>query len=114
MDDLTTKCQKVVRSVNLTSNSNTAAQKHILHERPDIIVSTPAKILAQLKAKNCTLRDGFETLIIDEADLIFSFGYENDLKEVLTYLPPIYQVRRRFHKSGNGNGICLVEYFRQS
>lgn len=28
-----------------------------------------------------------EFLVIDEADLIFSFGYENDLKKILNYFP---------------------------
>lgn len=90
-DELTFKCQRIVRSVDLSSNANSAALKHILAERPDIIISTPAKVLAQLKAQNVSLKDGLETIVIDEADLVFSFGFENDLKEVLNYLPPIYQ-----------------------
>jgi len=28
-----------------------------------------------------------EMLVIDEADLIFSFGYEEDLKTILKHLP---------------------------
>lgn len=35
--------------------------------------------------------DALETICIDEADLIFSFGFEQDLKDVLNYLPSIYQ-----------------------
>lgn len=64
----------------------------MLSERPDIIVSTPAKVLAQLKLETVNLKDGLETIVIDEADLVFSFGFEKDLKDVLEYLPPIYQV----------------------
>jgi ATP-dependent RNA helicase DDX56/DBP9 len=30
-------------------------------------------------------------LVIDEADLILSFGYDEDLKAILRFLPPIYQ-----------------------
>lgn len=89
-DDLTFKCQRIVRSIDLSS-STPAAMKHLLAERPDIIISTPAKILTQLKAQTVNLKDGLETIVIDEADLVFSFGFENDLKEVLDYLPPIYQ-----------------------
>lgn len=63
----------------------------MLSERPDIVVSTPAKILTHLKAGNVNLKEGLETLIIDEADLVFSFGFEAELKEVFGYLPPIYQ-----------------------
>lgn len=91
MDELTVKCQRIVRSVDLTSSTNAASLKHMLAERPDIVVATPAKVLAQLKSETLNLKEGLETIIIDEADLVFSFGFEKDLKDVLEYLPPIYQ-----------------------
>lgn len=56
------------------------------------MVSTPAKILAQLKAENVFLKNTLETLVIDEADLLFSFGFENDLRKLNEHLPSIYQV----------------------
>lgn len=31
-------------------------------------------------------------LVIDEADLMFSFGFENDLKIIFEHLPATYQV----------------------
>ena len=37
------------------------------------------------------LRNSLETLVIDEADLVLSFGYEQDVRKILTYLPKIYQ-----------------------
>lgn len=89
-DDLTVKCQRDVRSIDLASTVNPATVKHMLAERPDVIIATPAKILAQLKSGVVKL-DALETIVIDEADLVFSFGYENDLKEVLNHLPSIYQ-----------------------
>lgn len=89
-DDLTVKCPRDVRSIDLASTVNPATVKHMLTERPDVIIATPAKILAQLKSGVVKL-DALETIVIDEADLVFSFGYENDLKDVLNYLPSIYQ-----------------------
>lgn len=91
VEDLTTKCARVIKCIDLSSNIEQSAQKHMLSERPDIVVSTPAKILTHLKAGNVNLKEGLETLIIDEADLVFSFGFEAELKEVFGYLPPIYQ-----------------------
>lgn len=88
---LTVKCQKVVQSVDLSSFTNVATQKLILAKHPDIVVSTPAKILAQLKAGTVHLKDTLETLVIDEADLLFSFGFENDLHKLIEHLPSIYQ-----------------------
>ena len=63
----------------------------LLMEKPDIVVGTPSRLLAHLKAQNLTLKDTLEVLVIDEADLVFSYGYENDLKSLLTFLPKIYQ-----------------------
>jgi ATP-dependent RNA helicase DDX56/DBP9 len=90
--DLTTKCSKIVRCVNLTAKGEPAAQKHLLAQKPDIVVSTPARILSHLNQKNIVLKESLETLVIDEADLMFSFGFENDLKSVLEHVPPTYQV----------------------
>lgn len=60
-----------------------AAQRPLLTEKPDIVVATPARALLHLKAKSLTLVHSLEMLVIDEADLMFSFGYEVDVKEVL-------------------------------
>lgn len=86
------KCSKIIRCVDLSAKGDPAAQKHLLAQKPDIVVSTPARILSHLNQKNINLKDSLETLIIDEADLMFSFGFENDLKGVLEHLPPTYQV----------------------
>lgn len=93
IDDLTIKCSKIVRCVDLSSKGDPAAQKHLLLQKPDIVISTPARILSHLNQKNILLKESLETLVIDEADLMFSFGFENDLKGVLEHLPPTYQVR---------------------
>lgn len=37
------------------------------------------------------LTGSLDTLVIDEADLVLSFGYEQDLRKILSYLPKIYQ-----------------------
>lgn len=89
-DELTVKCQRDVRTLDLASTTNVNTVKHMLSQRPDVIIATPAKILAQLKAETIKL-DALETICIDEADLVFSFGFEQDLKDVLNYLPSIYQ-----------------------
>ena len=46
-------------------------------------------------------------LIIDEADLIFSFGFEADLRHILTQLPPIYQVPPRSKPWRDGSDLTL-------
>lgn len=53
-------------------------------EKPDIVIGTPSRILAHINAKNLDLKESLDMLVIDEADLIFSYGYETDVKSVLT------------------------------
>lgn len=60
-------------------------------EKPDIVISTPRRLMAHLEAGNITLKHSLEMLVIDEADLIFSFGHEEDFKKLVAFLPKIYQ-----------------------
>jgi len=38
-----------------------------------------------------TLRESVESLVVDEADLVLSFGYADDVTEIMKYLPKICQ-----------------------
>lgn len=60
-------------------------QKSLLIDQPRIVVATPIRALLHINAKNLILKDSLEILVIDEADLMFSFGYEDDVKKVLRY-----------------------------
>lgn len=60
-----------------------SVQKPLLINQPDIVVATPARAILHIKAKTLYLKKWLEMLVIDEADLMFSFGFENDVKEVL-------------------------------
>lgn len=55
----------------------------MLLEKPDIVVATPSRLLAHIRAENINLKHSLEVLVVDEADLVFSFGYEADVKELL-------------------------------
>ena len=66
-DQLTIKCPRDVRSIEMASAVNPGTIKHMLAERPDVIIATPAKILTQLKSGIVKL-DALETIVIDEAD----------------------------------------------
>lgn len=57
-------------------------QQPLLIIHPDIIVATPARALLHLQAKNISL-DKLQTIVVDEADLVFSFGFEEEIKEVV-------------------------------
>ena len=55
-------------------------------EKPDVVVGTPSRVLAHLNAKNLVLHSSLEMLVVDEADLLFSFGFEADLKNLLWWV----------------------------
>ncbi|XP_062523129.1 probable ATP-dependent RNA helicase DDX56 isoform X2 [Corticium candelabrum] len=91
LKSLSSGCSKVVRIVELSTHTSVAVQRPIILEKPDIVVGTPSRVVAHLQAKNLVIRDSLEMLVIDEADLVFSFGYEDDLTVIIEYLPKIYQ-----------------------
>ena len=59
-------------------------------EKPDIVVGTPTRILAHIQAGNLGIKESLEMLVIDEADLLFSFGYEDDVKAIIKYVSLIF------------------------
>uniref|UniRef100_A0A667X4M9 RNA helicase n=1 Tax=Myripristis murdjan TaxID=586833 RepID=A0A667X4M9_9TELE len=91
MRQLTAYCSRDVRVADISGKADLSAQRPILMEKPDVVVGTPSRVLAHLNAQNLTLHSSLETLVVDEADLLFSFGFEADLKSLLCHLPKIYQ-----------------------
>nr|XP_028597088.1 probable ATP-dependent RNA helicase DDX56 [Podarcis muralis] len=88
---LTSYCSRDLHLVDISGQADLAAQRPILMEKPDVVVGTPSRVLAHLKAGSLSLQDSLEILVLDEADLLFSFGFEEDLKSLLCHLPKIYQ-----------------------
>ena len=41
---------------------------------------------------NLKLRESLETVVLDEADLLLSYGYEEDIQTIAAHLPNICQV----------------------
>ncbi|KAM6975326.1 putative ATP-dependent RNA helicase DDX56 [Tautogolabrus adspersus] len=88
---LTAFCLRDVRVADISGKADLSAQRPILMEKPDVVVGTPSRVLAHLNAQNLLLHSSLEMLVVDEADLLFSFGFEADLKNLLCHLPKIYQ-----------------------
>nr|XP_056716986.1 probable ATP-dependent RNA helicase DDX56 [Euleptes europaea] len=88
---LAAHCARHVRFADVSGSDDMSAQRPILMEKPDVVVGTPSRVLAHLQAHNLSLQDSLELLVLDEADLLFSFGFEDDLKRLLCHLPKIYQ-----------------------
>ncbi|GLA85705.1 ATP-dependent DNA/RNA helicase [Aspergillus tubingensis] len=79
-------CGKDVRSVNLTQKVSEAVQRTMVSDYPDIVISTPARVIANLGNSSLSL-DNLTHLVIDEADLVLSYGYDEDINALSKAIP---------------------------
>jgi ATP-dependent RNA helicase DDX56/DBP9 len=79
-------CSKDVRSINLTQRVSDAVLSATLADTPDVVISTPGRVGPFLSSGRLNL-DGVTSLVIDEADLVLSYGYENDMQNISKSLP---------------------------
>ncbi|CAL5868090.1 uncharacterized protein PFLUO_LOCUS2313 [Penicillium psychrofluorescens] len=82
----TSFCGKDVRSVNLTQKVSDAVQRSILADFPDVVVSTPSRVLSNVNNSALSL-DKLSHLVIDEADLVLSYGYDDDINTLSKAIP---------------------------
>ncbi|KAH0552885.1 ATP-dependent DNA/RNA helicase [Trichoglossum hirsutum] len=86
VESLSTFCAKDVQAVNLTQKFSDAVQRSLLAVSPDIVITTPGRASLNLNTLALSL-DHLSHLVIDEADLVLSYGYENDLHVISKTLP---------------------------
>lgn len=79
-------CTKVIRSANLSQYASEAVQRSQLAESPDILIATPGRLAQNLNRPELEL-DGLTHFIFDEADLVLSYGYEEDLQALAKTVP---------------------------
>ncbi|APA14500.1 hypothetical protein SS1G_06425 [Sclerotinia sclerotiorum 1980 UF-70] len=86
VESFTAFCAKDVRAVNLTQRVSDAVQRSLLADSPDIVIATPAR--ASLNANtSALLLTNLTHMVIDEADLVLSYGYDEDLQNVAKIMP---------------------------
>ncbi len=61
-------------------------QRSLLAGSPDIIVATPFRISHNLSSSALSL-DALTHLVLDEADLVLSYGYEENLQSLAKAMP---------------------------
>ena len=61
-----------------------------------MLVGTPSRVLGHLSRRNVELRDSLEVLVVDEADLLLSFGFESDLHTLLGYIQLLFIMGKIF------------------
>ena len=79
-------CSRDVQSLNLTQRVSDAVLNATLQDAPDIIVTTPSRATQYLTSGRLSL-DNVQHLVIDEADIVLSYGYEDDITAISGALP---------------------------
>ncbi|XP_061948890.1 DEAD-box ATP-dependent RNA helicase 16 [Populus nigra] len=90
VSSLIDSCKAQLKVVQLTSNMPASDLRNALAGPPDILVSTPSCVAKSLSVgvlKSESINDSLEILVLDEADLLLSFGYEEDLKALTALVP---------------------------
>jgi ATP-dependent RNA helicase DDX56/DBP9 len=79
-------CAKDIRAVNLTQKVSDAVQRSLLADSPDVVIATPARASVNLNTSALSL-ENLAYLVIDESDLVLSYGYDEDLQNVAKIMP---------------------------
>jgi len=81
---LTTCCLREIKCVDVASGEVNDIKPLLVAVVPDIVIGTPAKILAHIQAGSLNdLKKSIRSLVVDEADLIFSFGFQEDMQKLV-------------------------------
>ena len=94
VDRISRYCTKdALRFCNLAQEDSLSLQQASLQATSaNLIISTPSRLLPHLASGLIKLEAGcFHTLVLDEADLILSFGFQADLDRLVPFLPKLFQ-----------------------
>ncbi|KAI1143730.1 DEAD-domain-containing protein [Hypoxylon sp. FL0543] len=86
LESLTSFCSREIKVSKLSDKLSDAAQRAVLSDSPDIVVATPARAWHNIKNSALSL-EKLTHLVLDEADLVLSYGYDEDLQNVASSLP---------------------------
>ena len=74
-------------SVGLVIGGNNLEKEQKSVNQINILIGTPGRLLQHMSETPFFNADNLKILVIDEADRILDEGFENDINEILTYLP---------------------------
>ncbi|CUM65197.1 uncharacterized protein PRCAT00002825001 [Priceomyces carsonii] len=90
IDKLVMFCNSQIKCLDLSTNLSEQVLSSLLVNAPQIIVSTPSKLIQSLEKNvktNLLDLSKVSSIVIDEVDLVLSFGYDDDLSKLEKYLP---------------------------
>jgi ATP-dependent RNA helicase DDX56/DBP9 len=85
--------QDAIRACNLAAEESLSAQRSALQTtRANVIIGTPSRLIPHLAGGLVSLTAGsFRALVLDEADLMTSLGFQSDLDALVPFLPKLFQ-----------------------
>ncbi|KAI1150089.1 ATP-dependent RNA helicase DBP9 [Nemania diffusa] len=86
IETFTAFCQKDVRAIKLSEQLPDEVVRSMLASTPHIVVATPSRASSSLKVSSSWVSN-LKTLVIDESDLVLSYGYEEDLTTLAASMP---------------------------
>lgn len=88
IEQFTIFCAKDIRAVKLTDKLSEAVQRSLLSTSPDIVISTPLRAWKNVNGNSSALSLAkLAYLVLDEADLLLSYGYDSDLENLSWAIP---------------------------
>ncbi|WWD17701.1 ATP-dependent RNA helicase DBP9 [Kwoniella shandongensis] len=79
--NVTKYCEGLIQCVNVAAGGANI-QRMLVNDNPDIVIATPTKLLSLLQTKSVSLNQ-LSFLAIDEADLLLSYGFKDDLTRIM-------------------------------
>lgn len=90
LHDLTYYCRESVSISSIDGDLVSTQKKSNWNGKADVIVATPGSLQQLLEAHVVALNK-VKCLVIDEADLVLSFGYHSNMVAIAAKMPKIYQ-----------------------
>ncbi|KAK3995827.1 ATP-dependent RNA helicase dbp-9 [Cladorrhinum sp. PSN332] len=86
IEEFSAFCAKDIQPAKLTDNVSDAVLRSLLANVPDIVVSTPARAWKSVESSALSLSK-LQFLVLDEADLVLSYGYDEDMENLSRSMP---------------------------
>ncbi|KAH9900561.1 DEAD-domain-containing protein [Xylariomycetidae sp. FL2044] len=86
IETLSTFCAKEVQAVKLSDKLSESVQHSLLSTSPDIVVATPTRAWNSIKNSSLSL-EHLTHICLDEADIVLSHGYDEDLQNIASSIP---------------------------
>ncbi|KAI9188059.1 ATP-dependent DNA/RNA helicase [Blastocladiella emersonii ATCC 22665] len=81
------KFSKKLEFANLCAKGGVVQQIQVMSQGVELVITTPARILGPLNMLPKGYMHALKYLVIDEADLLLSFGYQPDMQALTAHLP---------------------------